>query len=78
MKIETQGLTVFEGNSSGSKSKTRFWMRNCALFFWSFQLGPNVSISANARIGPGVRLIGCIILDGVEVKVSIFTVKVTN
>jgi mannose-1-phosphate guanylyltransferase len=43
-------------------------MRNCAWFFWSFQLGPNVSISANARIGPGVRLIGCIILDGVEVK----------
>ena len=33
------------------------------------QVGPNVSISANARIGPGVRLIGCIILDGVEVKV---------
>jgi NDP-sugar pyrophosphorylase family protein len=53
-------------------------MRNCVWFFWSFQLGPNVSISANARIGPGVRLIGCIILDGVEVKVSIFTVKVTN
>jgi hypothetical protein len=24
MKIETQGLRVFEGNSSGSKSKTRF------------------------------------------------------
>ena len=33
------------------------------------QVGPNVSISANERIGPGVRLIGCIILDGVEVKV---------
>ncbi len=78
MKIETQGLRVFEGNSSGSKSKTHFWMRNCAWFFWSFQLGPNVSISANARIGPGVRLIGCIILDGVEVKVSIFTLKVTS
>jgi mannose-1-phosphate guanylyltransferase len=44
----------------------------------SAKLGPNVSISANARIGPGVRLIGCIILDGVEVKVSIFTLKVTS
>jgi NDP-sugar pyrophosphorylase family protein len=43
-------------------------MRNCAWFSYGFQLGPNVSISANARIGPGVRLIGCIILDGVEVK----------
>ncbi|MCO5611239.1 hypothetical protein L7F22_065491 [Adiantum nelumboides] len=31
-------------------------------------VGPNVSISANARVGPGVRLIGCILLDGVEVK----------
>ena len=37
------------------------------------QVGPNVSISANARIGPGVRLIGCIILDGVEVKVMSLT-----
>lgn len=33
------------------------------------QLGPNVSISANARIGPGARLIHCIILDDVEIKV---------
>ncbi|KAK2996461.1 hypothetical protein RJ639_025523 [Escallonia herrerae] len=32
------------------------------------QIGPNVSISANARIGPGVRLISCIVLDDVEVK----------
>ncbi|CAI0549584.1 unnamed protein product [Linum tenue] len=31
------------------------------------QIGPNVSISANARIGPGARLISCIILDDVEV-----------
>ncbi|KAJ6882156.1 Mannose-1-phosphate guanylyltransferase 1 [Populus alba x Populus x berolinensis] len=30
-------------------------------------IGPNVSISANARIGPGARLIRCIILDNVEV-----------
>ena len=36
------------------------------------QLGPNVSVSANARIGPGVRLIACIILDDVEVKVLWF------
>ncbi|KVI06379.1 Nucleotidyl transferase [Cynara cardunculus var. scolymus] len=32
------------------------------------QIGPNVSVSANARIGAGVRLINCIILDGVEIK----------
>ncbi|TQD86315.1 hypothetical protein C1H46_028146 [Malus baccata] len=31
-------------------------------------IGPNVSISANARIGAGVRLISCIILDNVEIK----------
>ncbi|GJN08706.1 hypothetical protein PR202_ga26658 [Eleusine coracana subsp. coracana] len=30
-------------------------------------IGPNVSISANARIGAGVRLINCIILDDVEI-----------
>lgn len=33
------------------------------------QIGPNVSISANARIGAGVRLVSCIILDDVEIKV---------
>ena len=33
------------------------------------QIGPNVSISANVRVGPGVRLISCIILDDVEIKV---------
>lgn len=33
------------------------------------QIGPNVSISANARIGAGVRLISCIILDSVEIMV---------
>ncbi|KAJ6970420.1 hypothetical protein NC653_034877 [Populus alba x Populus x berolinensis] len=33
----------------------------------SAKIGPNVSISANARIGPGARLICCIILDDVEV-----------
>lgn len=33
------------------------------------QIGPNVSISANARIGAGARLISCIILDDVEIKV---------
>lgn len=35
------------------------------------QIGPNVSISANARIGAGARLISCIILDGVEIKASV-------
>lgn len=34
------------------------------------QIGPNVSISANARIGPGARLISCIILDDVQVMVG--------
>lgn len=34
------------------------------------QIGPNVSISANARIGAGARLISCIILDDVEIKVQ--------
>lgn len=33
------------------------------------QIGPNVSISPNARIGPGVRLLNCIILDDVEIMV---------
>ncbi|KAL0421839.1 UNVERIFIED_CONTAM: Mannose-1-phosphate guanyltransferase [Sesamum latifolium] len=32
------------------------------------QIGPNVSISANARIGAGSRLVNCIILDDVEIK----------
>ncbi|KAK4603854.1 hypothetical protein RGQ29_012388 [Quercus rubra] len=31
-------------------------------------IGPNVSISANVRVGAGVRLIGCIVLDDVEIK----------
>ncbi|KAL3818657.1 hypothetical protein ACJIZ3_004562 [Penstemon smallii] len=34
----------------------------------SGDIGPNVSISANARIGAGVRLVDCIILDDVEIK----------
>lgn len=36
---------------------------------FSQQVGPNVSISANARVGAGVRLINCIILDDVDIKV---------
>ncbi|XP_038997931.1 mannose-1-phosphate guanyltransferase 1-like [Hibiscus syriacus] len=32
------------------------------------QIGPNVSISANVRIGAGARLINCIVLDDVEVQ----------
>lgn len=35
----------------------------------SEQIGPNVSISANVRVAPGVRLISCIILDDVEIMV---------
>ena len=38
-------------------------------FFYLKQIGPNASISANARIGAGVRLVNCIILDDVEIKV---------
>jgi hypothetical protein len=33
------------------------------------QVDPNVSISANVCVGTVVRLIGCIILDDVEIKV---------
>lgn len=33
------------------------------------QIGPNVSIAANARIGAGARLISCIVLDDVEIQV---------
>ncbi|KAE8706724.1 ADP-glucose pyrophosphorylase family protein isoform 3 [Hibiscus syriacus] len=32
------------------------------------KIGPNVSISANVRIGAGARLINCIVLDDVEVQ----------
>ncbi|KAI6675319.1 hypothetical protein NL676_003225 [Syzygium grande] len=32
------------------------------------KIGPNVSISANARVGAGARLMNCIILDDVEIK----------
>lgn len=45
---------------------------NCKIiisFFYFEQIGPNVSISANVRVGAGVRLISCIILDDVEIKV---------
>lgn len=35
------------------------------------QIGPGVSISANARIGAGARLINCIVLDDVEIKASL-------
>ena len=41
-----------------------------SLFFEMDQIGPNVSMSANARIGAGSRLIGCIVLDEVEIKVG--------
>nr|GFB23184.1 mannose-1-phosphate guanyltransferase alpha-like [Tanacetum cinerariifolium] len=39
-----------------------------ALLVPSPSIGPNVSISANARVGAGVRLMNCIILDDVEIK----------
>jgi NDP-sugar pyrophosphorylase family protein len=40
------------------------------IILFSIQIGPNVSLSANARIGAGARLINCIILDDVEIMVS--------
>ena len=46
---------------------------NFLLCFGYYQIGPNVSISANARVGPGVRLISCIILDDVEIMVCLLT-----
>lgn len=49
-----------------------FLLLNWPLFFVMKQIGPNVSISANARIGAGSRLISCIILDDVEIKVWIY------
>lgn len=48
--------------------KLVYWL----LFYVIIQIGPNVSISANARIGAGSRLISCIILDDVEIKVWIY------
>lgn len=44
------------------------------MFFFSIlqQIGPDVSISANVRVAAGVRLINCIILDDVEIKVWFF------
>ncbi|RWW82959.1 hypothetical protein BHE74_00008548 [Ensete ventricosum] len=41
------------------------------IYIKSEQIGPNVSVSANARVGAGVRLIGCIILDDVDIKVKL-------
>lgn len=38
------------------------------------QIGPDVSISANVRIGSGVRLINCIILDDVKIEVCSFLI----
>lgn len=37
--------------------------------YFCAQIGPNVSLSANVRVGAGVRLISCIVLDDVEIKV---------
>jgi hypothetical protein len=45
---------------------------------WEFQLGRNVSISVNVCIGPGACLIGCIILDGEEVKVCLLFKALTD
>ncbi len=42
------------------------------------QIGPNVSISANVRVGAGVRLISCIILDDVEIKVQDWILRKTK
>ncbi|GJT00561.1 protein TSS [Tanacetum coccineum] len=38
------------------------------LLLTDLYIGPDVSISTNARVGAGVRLINCIILDDAEIK----------
>ena len=42
------------------------------------QIGPNVSISADADIGAGVRLINYIILDDVKIKVFSCPTDIVN
>ncbi|KAJ0752257.1 putative mannose-1-phosphate guanylyltransferase [Helianthus annuus] len=42
------------------------------------QIGPNVSISTNAHIGAGARLINYIILDDVEIKVHGYMSMIQN
>ena len=53
-----------------------FYVNFLSCFFE--QIGPNVSISANVRVGAGVRLIGCIVLDDVEIKVQNWIYKKTT
>lgn len=52
-----------------------FFFKNNVILNLIEQIGPNVSISANARIGAGARLISCIILDGVEIKVCALRIE---
>ena len=58
------------------------WIGNNFIFIYLSavvkQIGPNVSISANVRVGAGVRLIGCIVLDDVEIKVQNWIYKKTT
>ncbi|XP_065882128.1 uncharacterized protein [Euphorbia lathyris] len=57
-------------SGDGSKSATisgDVYIHPSAKVHPTAKIGPSVSISANACIGPGARLINCIILDGVEV-----------
>ncbi|GJV51134.1 mannose-1-phosphate guanyltransferase alpha [Tanacetum coccineum] len=41
------------------------------------RIGPNVSISTNARVRDSVRLINCIILNDVEIKENAFIIHST-
>lgn len=54
-----------------SKNKSLYYYLSDSTFSVVKQIGPNASISANARIGAGVRLVNCIVLDDVEIKVLI-------
>ncbi|GJS70696.1 reverse transcriptase domain-containing protein [Tanacetum coccineum] len=44
------------------------------LLLTDLYIGPDVSISTNARVGAGVRLINCIILDDAEIKENAFII----
>lgn len=80
MSLKCSGLYLYQfrytspdllTNGDGTKSATIIgdvYIHPSAKVHPTAKIGPNVSVSANARIGAGVRLINCIILDGVEIK----------
>lgn len=66
--IYFSSMLIFSFQVLGNKSTFKL----ASPFYVMKQIGPNVSVSANARIGAGSRLISCIILDDVEIKVRIY------